>query len=248
MTQATSNWRKILDALNTANTYVNLDLSACTIEGGNSTIFNPDSAVATGKNRIVSITLPNVAQSILNGTWGNPTFDFFTTLKSFSGTGLKTIGEYAFSGRSSLTQTELPTGITSIGNYAFEKCSNLALTSLPVGLSNISNYAFDGCTNLALTSLPGITSIGTSAFRDCTNLPLTSLPAGLSSIGQSALSGCTSLGTVTCLATTPPTAGSSIFGISPPAALRIEVPASSLNAYRSATNWSTYADSIFAIP
>jgi hypothetical protein len=67
--------------------------------------------------------------------------------------------------------TSLPDGITSIGDYAFSGCTSLALTSLPSGITSIGNSAFSGCTSLALTSLPaGITSIGSRTFYNCTSL------------------------------------------------------------------------------
>jgi uncharacterized repeat protein (TIGR02543 family) len=266
MTEATSGWRQLLGAL---NKYVNLDLSACTMTG---TEFNPDSTVATGKNWIVSIVLPNVAASIAaNEDYQNPSFKNFTALKSFSGTGLKTIGNYAFRNITSLTMTELPAGVTTIGNEAFWGCTNLALTELPSGITEISYGVFNNCTNLALTELPaGVTGIiGIQAFNGCTKLALTSLPAGvtvisinaflecvgltqftlhagITSIGNNAFAGCTNL-RLTILATTPPTAGTTIFGSTPPANLRIEVPADSVPTYKAATNWSMYADRIFAI-
>ena len=107
---------------------------------------------------------------------------------------LKTIGNYAFSGCSSLALTSLPAGVTSIEQYAFSNCNKLALTSLPTGLTTIEKAAFQNCSSLVLSSLPaGVTSIGQYAFYNCSNLALTSLPAGVTSIGQYAFSGCSKL-------------------------------------------------------
>jgi uncharacterized repeat protein (TIGR02543 family) len=275
MTQAGSGWRQLLDALNTAGKFVDLDLSLCTMTG---TEFNPVSTVATGKNRIVSIALPNVAASIAVGSYNSATFISFTALKSFSqtGTALKTIGNYAFMNITSLTQTTLPSGVTVIGEYAFYGCTNLALIELPPLLTTISNYAFWGggnSMNLALTSLPAsLTSIGEDAFNDCPGITLTSLPtgitsishgtftsctgitqftlhAGITSISNNAFYGCTNLVLVTCMRTTPPTLGTNVFGSStrpPNDSLAIKVPAANVNAYRAATNWSTWASMISA--
>jgi uncharacterized repeat protein (TIGR02543 family) len=192
MTQADSGWRQILAALNTAGKYVDLDLSCCTMSG---TVFNPDYSVSTGKDKIVSIALPNTAISITAGS-SNTTSAFyrFTALKSFSGMGLTSIGNYAFHSRASLTQTSLPAGITSIGNRAFYDCTSLALTSLPAGINTIGDYAFRGCTDLALTELPaGTTSIGDGAFYYCASIALTELPAGITSIKVDTFNDCTSL-------------------------------------------------------
>ena len=193
MTAADSGWRQLLDDIAEVGKYVTLDLSDCTLPVG-VTAFNPDFNVTTGKNRIVSITLPDTATSIPNGGASFAAFRNFTVLTSFSGAGLTSIGNSAFYQITSLTMTTLPSTLTSIGNDAFYGCTNLALTSLPTGVTSISEGAFNSCTNLALSSLPsGITSIGGRAFVNCTNLALTSLPTGVTSIGTYTFYGCTKL-------------------------------------------------------
>ncbi|MDR0320988.1 MAG: leucine-rich repeat domain-containing protein [Treponema sp.] len=195
MTSADSNWQKLLGILGTAGRFVDLYLSDCTIANGAGTEFNPVSTVSTGKDKIVSIALPDTAVSIgPNGnTYNNGAFYNFTVLKSFSGTALVTIGNYAFYNRENLTMTKLPSGITSIGNYAFLNCKNLALTELPAGIEIINESTFSGCEKLALKDLSGITSIGNSAFYRCNNLALTKLPPEITSIGNGAFQSCTKL-------------------------------------------------------
>jgi len=101
------------------------------------------------------------------------------------------------------------------------------------------------CTNLALTSLPsGITSIGANAFQNCTSLTQITLPTTLTTIGASAFNGCNSLATVTCLAVSPPTLGTTVF---PNATTQIKVPLDSVETYKTATNWSSYASRIVPI-
>jgi uncharacterized repeat protein (TIGR02543 family) len=269
MTQTGSGWRRLLETIATAGKYVNLDLSACTMDG---TEFNPDYNSSTGKNRIVDIVLPDTAVSIASGNITNEigTFRNFTVLKSFSGAGLTSIGDWAFYNCTSLALTSLPAGITSIGYWAFYNCTSLALTSLPANLNSISPSAFRNCTSLALTSLPaGITSIEQSVFYNCTSLTQISLPAGLTNIDDRAFSlctgltqislpagvnsidfdafiGCTNLALVTCLAQTPPTLGARVFQDTH-ASLVIKVPAARVTAYKTANRWSEYADKISAI-
>jgi hypothetical protein len=245
MTNANSNWRQLLTALNTAGKFVNLDLSVCTMNG---TAFNPDYSVTTGKNRIVSIILPDTAVSIADAANGTQqAFRNFTALKTFSGTGLSSIGSFAFYQLTNLAQTSLPEGLITIGGLAFQGCTNLALTSLPEGLTSIGDSAFNGCTKLAITSLPeGLTTVYGSTFSNCTSLTRMRLPTGITSITYGAFYSCTNLATVTCLRTTPPTLGTGVFD-NTNADLRIEVPAESVAAYKAATNWSAYADRIFAV-
>jgi len=221
-------WQQLLEVIAGADKFINLDLSACTMfinAGGiiQTTSFDPVRTITTGKDKIVSIALPDTATYITPGAVvsGTPTgsFQHFNALTSFSGANLETIGEYAFRGCGNLTMTSLPSGLTSIGNYAFGNTS-LALTSLPSGLTSIGNYAFQN-TNVALTSLPagitsisegvfanctsltqinlsGITSIGSQAFRECTNLAQITLPEGLISIdGNQNFLNCTSLTQIT---------------------------------------------------
>ena len=176
------------------------------------------------------------------------------------------VAGFAFDGCSNLTLSELPSSITSIGDSAFYKCSSLVsinldnVTETGVGsfafctsLTNIytpsmitvSRTSFYKCTKLTSVSIPNVTSIGEQAFYG-TKLTMIELPSGVTSIGKQAFQSCTSLATVTCRATTPPTLGTEVFS-STSANLVIYVPAESVEAYKTATNWSTYASKIQAI-
>jgi len=196
-----ANWRGIIAAIGGAGKFINLDLSACarsdsSTGGGlrSDGTFDPIPGVSGGKDKIVNIALPDAAESIVDGNSSTSAFKSFACLKSFSGEGLGSIGNYAFYGLTSLNMTALPSGITSIGSGAFSGCTYLALTSLPAGLSSIEDWTFDGCTKLALDSLPaGIKTIDVYAFSDCENLALTELPSGLDTIRARVFSGCTKL-------------------------------------------------------
>ena len=89
-------------------------------------------------------------------------------------------------------------------------------------------------------------SIRNNAYQRVTSLKCVYIPAYVSSIGAAAFSECTSLIRVVCYATTPPTLELSVFYNSNNA--KIYVPANSVDSYKQATNWSTYADRIEAIP
>ena len=189
--------------------------------------------------------------------------------------GTTSIGIGAFQYCTNLALTELPAGITSIRVFTFYGCTNLALTELPSGVTSIETGAFNGCTNLALTELPsGITSMVNDAFNGCTNLALTELPSGVTSIKPRVFNGCTSLTEMTCLGnittietgaftyctklskfalpniTSVPTLSSTDAFHSTPIASGtgyIYVPDDLVESFKSATNWSTYADQIKAI-
>jgi hypothetical protein len=89
-----------------------------------------------------------------------------------------------------------------------------------------------------------VTSIGDRVFRSCSNLTDVTIGSGVTSIGVMAFTFCSSLASVTVNATTPPTLGGSAFD-GTAAALKIYVPAESVDAYKTA--WSAYADKIEAI-
>lgn len=89
----------------------------------------------------------------------------------------------------------------------------------------------------------------TRAFNGCTALDNVVIPATLTTIANQTFYNCTGLKSVTCLSTTPPTlGGTGVFYNVPTSTLKIYVPASALDTYKSATNWSTYASCMEAIP
>ena len=67
--------------------------------------------------------------------------------------GVTGIGDYAFSGCTTLINLVIPSGVTSIGEFAFEDCYNLVSITLPFTLTSIGNYAFYGCQSLASISI-----------------------------------------------------------------------------------------------
>ena len=78
------------------------------------------------------------------------------------------IGNYAFSGCSSLTSVTIPNGVTSIGAGAFVNCSSLTSVTIPSSVQGIGNYAFENCTSLTRVYFkgvaPGLGSPGLSSY------------------------------------------------------------------------------------
>ena len=151
----------------------------------------------------------------------------------------------------SLTEatTEMLNGVTSISSFAFYQCANLISVDIPNSVTSIGSYAFNSCYSLASVTIPnGVTSIGNYAFSYCRALTSITIPNSVTSIGNSAFSSIPILTSVTVDSTTPPTIGTNIFSIYAGSTLVIYVPAESVEAYKTATNWSTYASRIQAIP
>ena len=174
--------------------------------------------------------------------------------------GMTSIPDYYFATYSSaytnflnkyLKNVQLPNNLTSIGHFAFNSCTNLALTKLPNNLTSIGNFAFQWCRNLALTELPsGITSIGIRVFQDCISLIEMFCLGNITSIENYAFYKCTNL-SIFALPNIimVPTLGSDVFTNTPIAngTGYIYVPDDLVESFKSATNWSTYANQIKAI-
>ena len=194
---------------------------------------------------LTSITIPNSVTSI--GEW---TFRNCSGLTSvFIGSGVTTIGESAFSGCTSLTSVNIPSGVTSIGASAFNGCSSLTSVNIPSGITIIESSVFLRCTSLTSVEIPdNVTSIKSSAFGQCTGLTNVTIGSGVSSIAGGgfyigAFGYCSGLTSVTVEATTPPTMNSDAFHGTNNTFI-IYVPAASVNAYKTAANWSSYASRI----
>jgi hypothetical protein len=147
----------LLTAIATGGKYVALDLSTCSMDG---TEFDP--GTGTGADKVTALVLPNGAESVAAGDWGDSTFQAFTALTSISGAGVEAIGEFAFADCASLTEVSLP-AVVDIGAGAFGECTSLTEVSLPAA-TTIGDAAFGGCTSLTGVSLPAAETIGEYAF------------------------------------------------------------------------------------
>jgi hypothetical protein len=136
----------------------------------------------------------------------------------------------------------VPNSVTSIGDYAFGGCPYLTSVTIPNSVTSIGKQAFGGCPKLSSVTIPNsVTSIGDFAFEGCTSLTSITIPNSVTSIGDVAFSRCISLKTITCEAITPPELGSynDLSNVQV-----VYVPAESVNAYKTATNWSYYSNII----
>lgn len=129
----------------------------------------------------------------------------------------------------------------------FKSTNHITSVTIPSGFTSIGDSAFSGFTKLTSMTIPdSVTSIGNSAFSYCSGLTSMTIPEGVTSIGNNVFYNCRSLTSMTINATTPPTLGSSAF--SSTNNCPIYVPAESVDLFKTATNWSSLADRIQAIP
>ena len=82
-----------------------------------------------------------------------------------------TIGNYAFYGRSGLTEINIPNSVTTIESEAFRDCSGLRAINIPNSVTTIGKGAFACCSGLTAINIPNsVTTIGEAAFYGCSGL------------------------------------------------------------------------------
>ena len=140
--------------------------------------------------------------------------------------------------------TTSPTGTVSITENGAVDVFEYASANVNVQDPNADALIDGSITSIQIPN--GVTSIGDGAFSYCSELTNATIPNSVTSIGNYPFSYCSMLTSVTVEATTPPTLGSSVFS-GTHANLVIYVPAESVDTYKAASGWSTYADKIQAI-
>lgn len=162
--------------------------------------------------------------------------------------GITTIADYTFNACSNLVSVRLPESVTTVGTGIFMSCSTLKVIKIPSHLTTISSSMFNSCSMLQNVIIPSeITGLVSFSFSTCQCLTDITVPSSVTKIDNYVFNSCRALESVTLLATTPPTlGGTSAFNTS--YQKHIYVPAESVDAYKAATNWSTFADIIEAIP
>ena len=146
--------------------------------------------------------------------------------------------------------TSLPDGgFNSTYSYigVFARNEQLKSASLPNSITVLGNGSFNRCTSLTQINIPeGVTSLRQVCFNRCSALESIELPSTVTAIGPSAFQYCTGLTRVSITADTPPSLGSSAFADCS-ALTGIYVPDESVEAYKTATNWSAYANKILPL-
>lgn len=187
------------------------------------------------------------------------------------GSGVTALGDYAFSSCASLTDGSRidVSNVSSFGTRCFYKSK---LTSLPAGINrsgltigndifldataltsaDLSNWTdfpyqcFRGCTSLASADLSGAVTLAGYVFCACPALASVDIGSNVTTIGSDVFNGCTTI-SITVRAANPPSA-MRITNDPGKFVPTIYVPAGSVEAYKAAANWSTWADYITAIP
>ena len=143
---------------------------------------------------------------------------------------------------------------TCHGSGATRSCEGEHLSGLTIGncVNFINNYTFAKFDLPSRVVIPdNVLTIEEGAFSACTSLETVDIGRNITLIGNHVFKNCSNLTTVIIRATVPPSLTPYIpFGNTPieNGTGYIYVPAASVNAYKTAQRWSTYADRIRAIP
>ena len=194
---------------------------------------------------LASITIPNSVTSIESKAFYNCYALSPITIPN----SVTSIGTYVFNNCYSLASITIPNGVTSIVEGTFYNCYSLASITIPNSVTSIGAQIFYKCYSLASITIPnGITSIGNNAFRNCYSLASITIPNGVTSIGTYVFNNCYGVAfyDFTDYTSVPTLAGTNAF-TNIAADCQIRVPASLVDAWKAATNWSTYADHIVGV-
>lgn len=156
---------------------------------------------------------------------------------------------YAFYGQKKLKRVSLP-NVTNIPAYCFDSC----LALVEVNISKVdtvgSRNCFNSCTSLEEITLPLLKTLTMANFNGCTKLKKVDLPVCTAITGGQNFNNCSSLETLilrsTTMCTLSKTNDFTNSGIANGTGY-IYVPSALVDSYKSATNWSTYAEQFRAI-
>lgn len=211
-------------------------------------IYIPDDTPSELLKMAIYINNSGNASGIINfgeGYSESLKFGEYTYGHTYSGPGLydATItvnsGTIAIEGSSGGSGMSLYGNRASANHYRRGRIRRIYLNSK---VTSIGGYGLYNCYNLEYIDLAGVTSIGTNAFSTVYAMGKLTIPATVTSIGAGAFNNCYNLVEYHFKSTTPPTLDntSAFTGIRSDCV--IYVPSASLSAYKTATNWSTYAN------
>ena len=194
---------------------------------------------------LASITIPDSVKEIANNSFQN-----CYSLKSIViPDGLTSIWVSAFYNCYNLSSVAIPDSMATISGSAFYNCFSLPSITIPDSVTSVIGMAFQGCYSLMNLTLPnGMANIANYTFCKCYRMSSIAIPGSVTSISSSAFENCYGVRyyDFTRSSSIPTLSNANAFNkIS--ADCEIRVPAALADAWKAATNWSTYADYIVGV-
>lgn len=200
----------------------------------------PDTCTSIGDNAFGNSTVKQINLGNITEL-GKYAFYYCKSLESVDLSSLTyPIWSYAFQGCSSLTDVKLNDSMTYLSSQAFNSCTSLTSIVLPSKLNTIDSGAFAGSGLTSIDIPDTVTNIGDYAFQN-TKITDVVLPSGLKALRRDSFNGCSNLKTVKVTGPLPSVMGVRVFA-NCTSLETIYVPNDYLEDYKSATNWSEYAD------
>lgn len=101
------------------------------------------------------------------------------------GTGISTIGGYAFYGAHHLRSVTIPRGVTTMGAYMFYNCYQLDYCTLPDTITDTVGHMFQNCLRMRYVSLPrSLTATHDYDFYNCYCLARLAVPDSVTTVGN----------------------------------------------------------------
>jgi hypothetical protein len=157
-----------------------------------------------------------------------------------------TIGAYAFHGCQNVKEIDIPNSVTAFGAYCFYDCRALTSAKIPYGVTTLPNFLFFRCSSLTSIEIPNtVTTIGSTVFRHCSKITYLFIPSSVTAMYGSytlGIGSATEKAVIRFESTTPPSIETTT--MQKDLIERIEVPMVAVDTYKTATNWSNFADLI----
>ena len=212
------------------------------------TITSIKGALFYSCSNLTNVVLPKTLTFI-----GERVFDYCSKLTTISIPNGVTVIEKCFV-ESGLIYIDLPNSVTTLKG-TFQSASKLKRVNsnvdgecnIPDSVTTIGYNTLNQCKSITSIYIPNsVTSIGNGAFSgNYDNLKQITIGSGITSIGNQVTTNSYGIQSITIKATTPPTISELTWQSTN---CPIYVPAESVDAYKTATNWSALADRIQAIP
>ena len=161
---------------------------------------------------------------------------------------VKEINASTFYGCCNLRFNELNKVLTYIGSYAFFECRNITISELPKNVSTLGGQAFQRCYSIVrMKTYDKLKFLGNRTYYSCRNLQ--KYDGYVTSIDAECFAYCIRMSAFILRSDLATLVNSSAFKSTPIAsgAGYIYVPKSLVDSYKSATNWSVYANQFRAL-